>query len=86
MYRGSLKFPIFLKEALFSIWISFHELSRFTGQQGKAEVISLTPLCHFQPLHRYMDIRRVIIVGSSPLHIASSRTWTGNPWLQSASR
>ena len=29
----------------FSIWVFFHEHSRFTGQQGKGEGIYLTPLC-----------------------------------------
>ena len=27
----------------FSIWVFFHERSRFTGQQGKGEGIYLTP-------------------------------------------
>ena len=40
----------------FSIWVFFHEHSRFTGQQGKGEGISLTPLYHFHPLHRHLDI------------------------------
>ena len=33
------------------IWVYFHEHSQFTGQQGKGEVISLTPLKHFHRLH-----------------------------------
>ena len=40
----------------FSIWVFFHEHSQFTGQQGKGEAISLTPLYHFHPLHRHLDI------------------------------
>ena len=56
----------------------FHEHSLFTGQQGKGEGIFLTPLYHFQPLHRHLDISRAITAESSPLHIASSRTRTGN--------
>ena len=36
----------------FSIWVFFHEHSRFTGQQGKGEGIYLTPLYHF---HRFTD-------------------------------
>ena len=47
----------------------FHENSRFTGQQEKGEVISLIPLYHFHPLHRHVDISRVITAESSPLHI-----------------
>ena len=62
---------------LFSIWVFFHEHSRFTGQQGKGGAITLTPLYHFHPLHRQLDISRAITAGSSPLHIASSRTRTG---------
>ena len=40
----------------FSIWIFFHEYSRFTVQQGKGEAIALTPLNHFHPLHRHLHI------------------------------
>ena len=70
----------------FSIWVFFHEHSQFTGQQGKGEGIYLTPLYHFHPLHRHLDISRAITAESSPLHIAGSRTRTGNIWFPSASR
>ena len=70
----------------FSIWVFFHEHSRFTGQQGKGEGNYLTPLYHFHPLHRHLDISRAIAAESSPLHIAGSRTRTGNLWFPSASR
>ena len=70
----------------FSIWVFFHEHSRFTRQQGKVDGIYLTPLYHFHPLHRYLDISRAIAAESSPLHIAGSRTRTGNLWFPSASR
>ena len=60
----------------FSIWVFFHEHSRFTGQQGKGEGIYLTPLYHFHPLHRRLDIGRAIAAGCSPLRIAGSRTRT----------
>ena len=69
----------------FSIWVFFHEHSRFTGQQGKGEGIYLTPLYHFNPLHGHLDISRTITAESSPLHIAGSRTRTGNLWFPSAS-
>ena len=59
---------------VFFIWVFFHEHARFTGQQGKGEGISLTPLYHFHPLHRHLDISRAITALSSPLHIAGSRT------------
>ena len=58
----------------FSIWVFFHAHSRFTGQQGKGKGIYLTPLYHFHPLHRHLDISRAITAESSPLHIASSQT------------
>ena len=31
--------------------------------------MSLTPLYHFHPLHKYLDISRVITGESSPMHI-----------------
>ena len=70
----------------FSMWVFFYVHSRFTGQQGKREAIYLTPLYHFHPLHRHLDISRAITAESSPLHIASSRTRTGNLWFPSAIR
>ena len=71
----------------FSIWVFFHDHSRITGLQGKGEgIFSLTPHYHFHPLHRQLEISRAITAGSSPLHIASSRTRTGNLWFPSASR
>ena len=61
----------------FSILVFLHEHSRFTGQQGKGEAISLSPLYHFHPLHRHLDISRATVAESSPLQIGSSRTRTG---------
>ena len=63
---------------VFSIWVFFHEHSRFTGQRGKGEGIYLTPLYHFHPLDGHLDISRAITAESSPLHIARSRNRTGN--------
>ena len=67
--------------AFFSIWVFFHEHSRFTGQQGKGQVICLTPLYHYYPLCRHWNISRATTAEISPLHIASSRTQTRNLWL-----
>ena len=39
-----------------SIWVFFYEHSLFTGHQGKGEGIFLTPLYHFHPLRRHLDI------------------------------
>ena len=69
----------------FSIWVFYHDHSRITGLQGKGEGISLTSRYHFHPLHRHLDISRMITTESSPLHIANSRTRTGNLWFPSAS-
>ena len=70
----------------FPIWVFFHNHSWITGLKGKGESISLTPQYHFYPVHRYLDISRAINAESSPLHIASSWTRTGNLWCPSASR
>ena len=67
----------------FSIWDSFHDYSRFTGQQRKGEAISLTPLFHFHTLQRHLVISRENTAGSSPLHIISNRSQTGNLWFPS---
>ena len=71
---------------LVSIWVFFHEHSRITGLQGTGEGISLSPHYHFHPLRRHLDISRASTAESSPLHIASSRTRTGNLWFPSTIR
>ena len=40
----------------FSVWVFFHEHSRFTGQQRKGKAISINSLYHFQPLHRHSTL------------------------------
>ena len=74
---GDLKMleTIITEATFFSIWIFFHEHSRFIGEQGNGEAISLTPLYHFHPLHRqlgHLDISLAITTEISPLHIAIS--------------
>ena len=54
---------------VFFIWVFFHAHSRFTGQQGKGEGIYLTPLYHFHPLHRHLDINRAIIAKRVPVSV-----------------
>ena len=49
----------------FSIRVFFHEYSRFTGQKGMGEAISLISLCHFHPLHRHLDISGAITTAHS---------------------
>ena len=64
--------------SFFFIRFFFSRISWFTGQQWKGEAISLTPLYHFQPFHRQLDISQVIAAESSPLRIAGSRPQTRN--------
>ena len=68
----------------FLIWVFFDKHSRITELKKKGEGISLTPHYYFHPLHRHLDISRVITAESSPVHIASSRTRTRNLWFPSA--
>ena len=71
----------------FAIWVFIHKHSQITGLQGKwGGGISLTLHYHFHPLQRHLNISRANTAESSPLHIASSRTRTGNLWFPSASR
>ena len=65
---------------LFFFYLGF--LSRIfmiyrTAGEGGAN--SLSPLYHFLPLHRHLEISRAITAESSPLHIASSRTRAQEP-------
>ena len=83
--KFSLMFLFFFFFFFFSIWVFLHERSLFTGQQGKGEGIFLTPLNHFHPLHRHLDISQAITAESSSLHIACNQTRTGNVWFPSAS-
>ena len=55
----------------FSVWIFFHDHSRFTGLHWKGEGISVTPLYHLHPLHIHLEAVWAIIAESSPLAIAS---------------
>ena len=83
---NSQQFTVYaLKMFFFPIRVFFYEYPRITGLHGKGEGISLTPRYHFHPLHIYLDISRAITAESSPLHIASNRTRTGNLWFSGAS-
>ena len=75
-------------EAIVGSWVSVVEFSCTTIHEpqdcmGKGKGISLTPHYHFHPFHRHLDISRAITAESSPLHIGSSRTQTGNLWFPS---
>ena len=47
---------------VFFMQVFFHEHSQITGQRGKGEDISLTPLYLFHPLHKNLDIDRQPLV------------------------
>ena len=64
---------------------SFTNIHHPRDSTGKGEGIYLTPLYHFQPLHRHLDISRAITAEVSPLHIASCRSRTRSLWFPSAS-
>ena len=86
VYPGIFGAPIYSQLFFLSLWVSFQEHLRFTGQQGTGKAISLIPLYHFHPHRRHFDISQRITAVSSPLHIASSWTRTRNPWFPSVSR
>ena len=71
---------------LFLSGFSFTNIHKSQDSRGNGEGISITPHHHFHPLHRHLDNSRVITAESPPLHIATSRTRTGNLWFPSASR
>ena len=72
--------------SFFFILVFFCKHSWITGLEGNGEGISVTPHYHFHPLHRHLDISRVIAAERSPLHIASSQTWTENLSFSSTNR
>ena len=90
-----LQIPVFLGDTLvyfflfffpfFSFWVFFHDHSQITGVKMKGEGISLSAHYHFHLVHRHFDISQAITSESSPLHIGSSQTRTGNLWFPSAS-
>ena len=62
-----------LRCSFFSIWVFFHEHSRFTGLQRKGQANSelLLPLLyHFHSLHRHLDISRATTAESLRLYLA----------------
>ena len=77
---------LFINLFFFSIWISFHQNSRFSVQREKGEAISITPFYHFHQFHIRLDISEAITAERSPLRKASSRTRTGKLWCPSAGR
>ena len=82
---SSLEFTLSTLVLVAAVLFCFFFLSGFyfTNIQGKEEGISLTHHYQFHPLHIHLHISRTITAESSPLHIASSRTQTGNLWFPS---
>ena len=62
----------------FFIYVLFIRHSRITGQQGKDRGGILTTLHHFHPLHKHLDINRVVTAVFLPLHLFNKQTWIGN--------
>ena len=53
---------------------SFTIIRNSQESRVRGEAISVTPLFHFHPLQRHLNISRAIAAESSHLHTASSRT------------
>ena len=79
------KFEWFMNFYLFLSGGFFTNIQDSKDSRGRGRLSFLILLYHFGPLHRHLDISRAITAESSPLHIASSRNWTGNLWFPSAS-
>ena len=71
-----VRFDLFL--VFFLSGFSFMNIHESQDSKGSGQAVALTPLYQFQPLHRHLDISRVITAKSSPLHKASSRIRTEN--------
>ena len=65
---------------LCSVWLFFHEYSRFIEQQVKVEATSLQLLYHFHPLYRHLDYSWVIAAESSSLLITGRGNRAWNLW------
>ena len=70
---------IITEAILFLSGFSFTDIHDSQDNRGRESLsLSLTALYHFHLLHRHLDISQAITAESSPIHIASSRTWTRN--------
>ena len=72
-------FFFFFRLCFLSPTFAFHGTTEGGGGGGAF----LTPIYHFHPLHRHLDISRAITAESSSLHIASDRTRTRKETLVS---
>ena len=61
---------------------SFTDIHDPQDNRGRGNLsLSSTALYHFHLFHRHLDISQEINAESSPMHIASSRTWTRNIFI-----
>ena len=67
--------PCFFPTCFFFFFTNIHHSQ---NSKGNGDVIFLTPLYHFHPLHRHLDISLAITGGNSLLHRVSGRTRIGN--------
>ena len=70
---------------LFFLYCVFFSLDIYDSQDSRRERPILTPVYHFHPLHKRLEISQAIAAKSSPLTIASDQTGTENLWFLSAS-
>ena len=75
--------PFLCNASFFLTGLSITNIHDLQDSWGRRRV---TPPYHFHLLDRHLDISWTITAESSPLHIARSRTRTGNLWFLSASR
>ena len=45
---------------------------------GEGGGYSVTPVYHFDPPYRHLEISQAITAESSPLHVTGDGPWTGN--------
>ena len=63
----------------------FFSLDIHDSQDSRWERSILTPIYHFHPLQKHLDISQAIAAKSPPQNIASDQTGTENLWFLSAS-
>ena len=57
--RGSVRCFKRSTSVFLSIWVFIHKHSGFTEQQGEREATTISPLYHFQPLQRHLEISQL---------------------------
>ena len=86
MFDKCFRFGYLVNDGRAEFWVNYLGLlsrtfiNNRTAEKGGGR--SVVPHYHFHPLHRHLDISRAITAESSPPHIASRRTRTGNLWFR----